>query len=414
MARPAYNEAIASFENAIRLCRVLGDDAQWRRREQGLQLELGQALIAKLGHQAPATLHTFERALALADAIGDVSLQLPAMFGQWAARYIAGIEMGKFGGRFAALAEAQPESGPRIVGQRMLGLERFHAGRFNESLALMRQSLAGYDPVAHRDLARQFGHDPRTGAANYEAGTSGTWASLTRPPGQPRTICDGRGVSTTRTRRGSPCVTGVTLVNIWLRRPDRVESAAREALRLAERMSLALWHAWAQTQLGWALSQQRAGTGLDEIEAGLGEAQQIGAGRLDPLHFSLAADAYSRAGRHDEATARMAKAFTALTRCGDVASAAELHRSRGGAVTMRRFRRARRRRGGPATRPEDRAPAGIALAPAACRRDLARLLAERGERRAALDLLAPIYGWFTEGFATPDLIEAKALLVELG
>ena len=46
-------------------------------------------------------------------------------------------------------------------------------------------------------------------------------------------------------------------------------------------------------------------------------------------------------------------------------------------------------------------------------RDLARLLAEQGERRQAYDLLAPIYGWFTEGFDTPDLIEAKALLEEL-
>jgi predicted ATPase len=40
-------------------------------------------------------------------------------------------------------------------------------------------------------------------------------------------------------------------------------------------------------------------------------------------------------------------------------------------------------------------------------------VAERGERRKALDLLAPVYGWFTEGFDTPDLREAKALLDEL-
>ena len=45
---------------------------------------------------------------------------------------------------------------------------------------------------------------------------------------------------------------------------------------------------------------------------------------------------------------------------------------------------------------------------------LARLWAEQGRRTEACDLLAPIYGWFTEGFDTPDLIEAKALLDELG
>jgi predicted ATPase len=46
-------------------------------------------------------------------------------------------------------------------------------------------------------------------------------------------------------------------------------------------------------------------------------------------------------------------------------------------------------------------------------RDLARLWADRGERQRAQDLFAPVYDWFTEGFDTPDLLEAKALLEEL-
>jgi predicted ATPase len=78
LARPAYKEAIASLENGVRLCGALGDDLQWNRREQGLHLQLGQALIANQGYQAPATLRAFERAMVLADEIGDVSLQLPA------------------------------------------------------------------------------------------------------------------------------------------------------------------------------------------------------------------------------------------------------------------------------------------------------------------------------------------------
>ena len=90
LARPAYKEAIASLENGVRLCRALGDDLQWKRREQGLHLQLGQALIANQGYQAPATLRAFERAMVLADEIGDVSLQLPAAYGKWVAPYVAG------------------------------------------------------------------------------------------------------------------------------------------------------------------------------------------------------------------------------------------------------------------------------------------------------------------------------------
>src|SRR4029450_13529384 len=152
ISRPAYKEAIASLENGIRLCRVLGGDLKWKRREQGLHLQLGQALIASQGYQAQATLHAFERAMVLADEIGDVSLQLPAAYGKWVAPYIVGASSGELAERYAALAETQPETGPRIVGLRMLGLERFHEGNFKESLVLMTKAYDNYDPVAHRDL----------------------------------------------------------------------------------------------------------------------------------------------------------------------------------------------------------------------------------------------------------------------
>ena len=244
LARPAYKEAIASFENGVRLCSALGDDLQWKRREQGLHLQLGQALIANQGYQAPATLRAFERAMVLADEIGDVSLQLPAVYGQWVAPYIAGTGSGELAQRYAALAETQPETGPRLVGLRMLGLERFHEGRFKELLALMTKAYDGYDPIAHRDLALRFGHDPRAASANYQAWN--LWL-LGFPDQAARKIEEGlrwaREVNHANTTGLVLCY-GANIAHIWLRRPDRVESGAREALRLAEDNSMALWHAF--------------------------------------------------------------------------------------------------------------------------------------------------------------------------
>ena len=194
----------------------------------------------------------------------------------------------------------------------MLGLERFHEGRFKESLALMTKACDGYDPIAHRDLALRFGHDPRAASANYQAWN--LWL-LGFPDQAARKIEEGlrwaREVNHANTTGLVLCY-GANIAHIWLRRPDRVESGAREALRLAEDNSMALWHAFALIHLGWALSQQGTAPGLDEIEAGLREAHQMGAGRLEPFHLSLAADAYARAGRHDEARASIGKAFTAL------------------------------------------------------------------------------------------------------
>ena len=84
--------------------------------------------------------------MVLADEIGDVSLQLPAAYGKWVAPYVGGTSSVELAERYAALAETQPETGPRIVGLRMLGLERFHEGHFKESLALMTKAHDGYDP----------------------------------------------------------------------------------------------------------------------------------------------------------------------------------------------------------------------------------------------------------------------------
>ncbi len=387
----------------------MGEAQQWKRRELGLWLQLGQALIANQGYQASATQRAFEHALVLADEIGDASLQLPAVYGRWASLYMKGTGTGELAKRYNVLAEAQAESGLRLVGLRMLALERFHEGRFRESLVLVRKSLDIYDPVAHRDLASRFGQDPRTAATNHE--TWNLW-HLGFPDQAARTSEDNlrwtRQVNHANTTGIALC-SGTSLPNIWLRQPARVESAAREALLLAEEMSMALWHAWAQIHLGWALSQLGKASGLDEIEAGLHEAREIGAGRFEPLHLGIAADAYSRAGRHDEAKASIAQAFAALEHGRDVALAAELYRSRA-AVLSRADARER-----DAVEADLRRALEIARQQEALSLQLraARDLAARGERHQAADLLAPIYGAFTEGFDTPDLVESKALLDEL-
>jgi class 3 adenylate cyclase/predicted ATPase len=412
LARPAYKEAIADLENAIRLCGSMGAEEHWRRREQSFHLQLGQALIANQGYAAPATVRVFARARALADAIGEVSLQLPAMYGQWGASYVAGTGSKDLAQRYVDLSEMQAEAGPRIVGLRMLGLEHFHAGRFKRSLVFVKRALDGYDPVAHGDLARRFGHDPRVAAANYLAWN--LW-HLGFPDQAARMLEDSlhwcREVNHANTTGLALCFG--TLANIWLRRPDRVERAAREAIGLAEDMSLALWHAWGRVHLGWALSQRDTAIGLDEIEAGLREARQIGAGRFEPFHLAIAADAYARAGRLDKARARIDEAFRSLAQGGDLAFAAELHRTRERVWLLADPDDVDAAEGdlyGALTIAREQEALSLELRAA---RDLARLWSKQGKRAEAHHLLAPVYARFTEGLDTLDLSEAKALLDDL-
>ena len=338
----------------------------------------------------------------LADEIGDVSLQLPALFGLWAGHHIAGTGSADLARRYAALAETQSESraAPRrpaharpgaLLRGPLPGVARARRGRRSQPTTRSRIAIS---PIASATTRAP----PRP---NYKAWN--LW-HLGFPDQAAATIEDNlrwiREVDHANTTGLVLCFG--TMTNIWLRQPDRVEAAAREALRLAEEMTLPLWHAWASIHLGWALSQQGAAPGLDEIEAGLREARQIGAGRFEPFHLGLAAEAYSRAGRHDEARAKMACSVRGPGAAATTASP-PISTASGRAVAARRRDRACRGRGGPSPGPGDRTPAGVALAATARRAQPRSAVGRAGRAAAGRDLLAPVYGWFSEGFDTgPD------------
>jgi class 3 adenylate cyclase/predicted ATPase len=414
VARPAYKEAIAAFENALRLCQLLGNDETSTRRAQSLQILMGQALIAFQGYASPATLKAFERAIALADALGDVSLQLPALFGQWAGYHIAATGSAELAQRFARLAETTAEAGPRLVGLRMLALEAFFQSRYEDSLALTQKSLDLYDPSRHRRLYERFGHDPRTAAANYKAWN--LW-HLGLPDQAVRTINENLAWVTDLNHpntRGLAICYGATPLFIWLRQPDRVEVLARQALQLSNEMSLGLWRSWALIHLGWALSQLGKEDGLDQIETGLAEARSLGAGRFEPFHLCLSAQAYSRVGRFHEARQRIDMAFDSLGKGFHTYLAAEVHHARAGLLLQLSnadqdlaqddLRRAL----------QFAEATGAKMPRLRAARDLARLLAKLGRRQDAVDLFAPLYAQFTEGFDTLDVVEARQLLDDLG
>jgi predicted ATPase len=206
---------------------------------------------------------------------------------------------------------------------------------------------------------------------------------------------------------------GVALTNIWLRDADRVESAATESLQRSSEMSLGLWKAWGPIHLGWALAERAGSDALVELEAGLEEARRIGANRLEAFHLGLLADVRSRAGQHGAAKAALAAAFVTLTTGRDMPFASDLYRLRA-AATLRDPAGAMDEAVGDLHQAlsiaRDQGARSLELRAA---RDLARLWAEHGERQRASDLLAPVYGWFTEGFSTPDLEDARMLLERL-
>jgi predicted ATPase len=163
---------------------------------------------------------------------------------------------------------------------------------------------------------------------------------------------------------------------------------------------------------GWcraAMGQTQEGIAL--LEEGFAVYRRSNMRLLVSFYLMLLADAYRRAGRTAEALARLEEALEAANACQERSREAEIHRLRGEVL----------REAGDAASAEESVRTAINIAR---RQDaklwelrssvsLAEMLRDQGKRAAARDLLAPVYNWFTEGFDTPDLTEAKALLDSL-
>ena len=216
-------------------------------------------------------------------------------------------------------------------------------------------------------------------------------------------------------RLKSPVTMAVSLLNassfyMNLREPGAVREAAERLFTLASDQQLVQFVALGSAYRGWAMAEQgRTDEGIALIRAGLDSYLTLGTGASVPQFFIALSDAQVRAGRMEEALATIEQAFSAVGEMqiylpGVLWWRGELHVKRGdenkAAGDFRKAITVARRMGSKAF--ELRATTR-----------LARLLAAQGKRHEARAMLADIYNWFTEGFDTADLKDAKALLDEL-
>lgn len=196
-------------------------------------------------------------------------------------------------------------------------------------------------------------------------------------------------------------------------RPLTLELAER-AMKVSTEQGFASWLALGSILRGWALAQQ--GQGEREIapmRQGLAAYLATGAELGRPRQLAMVAEAYGRVGQTAEGLAVRAEALMAVHKSGEHSYEAELYRLKGELLLAH------------SAANQAEADACFCQALAVGRRQqakswelraamsLARLWQQQGKRHDARELLAPIYGWFTEGFETADLQEAHALLEEL-
>jgi predicted ATPase len=200
---------------------------------------------------------------------------------------------------------------------------------------------------------------------------------------------------------------------VFARDVATVHAYGNDCLAVASEHGFPLWAARGRILQGWAEAQRgEATTGVARIRDGTAAVEAVGTRRA-PLFLPLLAEALALAGRIEEGLAALDDALVTATVSGEKGASAEIYRLYGELT-------GRLRDPDPA-KAEDSFRTALAIAREQGTRgyelraatSLGRLWREQGRRTEARDLLAPLYGWFTEGFETADLKEAAALLSEL-
>jgi predicted ATPase len=210
---------------------------------------------------------------------------------------------------------------------------------------------------------------------------------------------------------------------------DRTRDRNGEVLRLAEQLGSPQYLGWGMFLRGWArVESGEDAPGFAEMQEAMDELARIESGIRAPLFFSLLAESLRKVGRHDEAVGALGLGVAQAEQQGQHFYDAELHRLRAEIIAERGLRNADSPSPNPQSEirvPQSEAETLFGHALEIARRQeaktfelraatsLARLWQRQGKREDARALLAPLYAWFTEGFDTRDLQDARILLDEL-
>jgi len=417
VAKSAVHEAIAQLRRGLSLLEGLPETRERKQLELDIHVTLTTALRAGKGHADPEVAAALERANRLVTETASVGTPLHffVLYGLWASNHNAGaIAAGlEHATNFLSSAQSQPSSGPLLVGHRILAFSLMLSGDYRAALAHFETAASLYRPDEHRDSALHYGQD--IGVSAFVCLSWALWHH-----GYPdqsaraadRALAYSRQLGHAHTLAQAFSFAGIAAV--FARDVATVHAYSNECIALASEHGFAHWAAIGRILQGWADAQKgEATTGIALIRDGMAASEANGTRSSAPLFLALLAEALALAGKIEEGLAALDDALATAAVSGAKGSNAEIHRLRG-ELTGRL----------PDPDPakvEDSFRTALAIAREQGTRgyelraatSLARLWREQGRRGEARDLLAPLYGWFTEGFDTQDLKEAKALLEEL-
>jgi class 3 adenylate cyclase/predicted ATPase len=419
----ALVEAIEQISRALTLIAALPATTALRREQLRLQVALITPLMHVKGMASPETKAAAEQAKALieqaqmlGEAPDDPLLPFAALYGIWFTFVSAfdGDMALNIAEQFLSLAEKQDAIAPRLIAHRIMGISSLFLGEIAAGRAHLDRAIALYDPTADRALSARFGVDGRVSILCHRS-----WALWLLGYAEAALADVDRAVEAARdTGQAATLMYALVYCSFpyfaWTGNDVAAEGLLREAVALAEEKAGSHWKGYGVALLGCVSTLRgNAAEAIDAITSGLADCRAIGATLLQPLIFSYLAGAHASLGQFDEAWHWLGEALARAELTKERWAEAEIHRV-AGEIALR----------SPlpdAARAESYFTAALAIARRQQAKSwelrsatsYARLLRDQGRVQEAHDLLAPVYAWFTEGFATKDPKEAKALLAGL-
>ena len=413
--RHAYRDALAYLHRGQDLLRALPATPEREHQDLALQMTLGAVLTATQGYAAPAVRATYARAQALCQQ-GVASPQRFWMLLGLQTFYLVRAELQtawEVGVHLLRLAEDLDEPRYLVEAHHALGNICFWRGDFVAASTHLHQSLPHDAPPPQRQQAIHYGSEPQVGCLGTLALT--LWV-LGYPAQALARMHEAVTVAETLAHPFSlaHALNYAAGLHIVRQEPALALIRAEAALALATAHGLPHWQASGAVLHGWALAAQgQQAVGLAQMQQHITMLRTIGAEVMCPWYLGLVAALAGQAGQYADGLSAVTEALHLVEQHEERCAMAELCRLHGELLLQQAVPEAAQ------------AEACFQQALAIARQQqakswelraaisLSRLWQQQGKQAEARTLLAPIYGWFTEGFDTADLQEAKTLLVEL-
>jgi predicted ATPase len=438
--RSAHVEAIAHLTKGLALLMTLPETRDRARQELALQATLGPTLMVTKGFAAPEVVRAYARARELCQQGGDTAGLFPVVWGlhrfyQARAELRTAHELGT---QLLSLAHRTQDAVALMEAHRALGQTLLQIGELPSALEHLEQGIALYDPQHHDSVAFRYGADPKVICLCHTA------LALWRLGYPDRALERSHQALTLARNLGHPfSLANAQFWAAWVHQFRREQTAAHEqaeaAITLATAQGFPLAVAFGTLIRGWALAAQgQAAAGLGHIRQSLADWRATGGELHRPYFLALLAEACGRMGASEEGLCVLDEALTIVNTTTAHQWEAELYRLKGEllqqAIGTGDVHASPTEVSRPAvTSAGNAGQSSLFIEAEACFRQaldiarrqeakalelraavsLARLWQQQGQRVEACELLAPIYGWFTEGFDTADLQDAKVLLDEL-